>query len=140
MRPAFNLGVTTTTSSVFPSCSSTGRGATVGIDYRDGCMGGAAGRGSMTVGRAVSLCLRNIGGQKVGVTSKSVFGQPARFGRCFGEWEERSPWPSLAEQGASHDDEVVTVHGGKGTTRSPTSTTTMRVTSSTSSRRASRSR
>ena len=35
---------------------------------------------------------------------------------CFGEWEERSPWPSLAEQrGYSHDDDVVTVHGGKGT-------------------------
>ena len=35
---------------------------------------------------------------EVGVTSKSVFGQPARTGLCFGEWEERSPWPSLAEQ------------------------------------------
>ena len=35
---------------------------------------------------------------------------------CFGEWEEQSPWPSLAEQwGYSRDDDVVTVHGGKGT-------------------------
>ena len=37
------------------------------IDYRAGCMGGAAGRGSMTIGRAVALCIRNIGGQRAGV-------------------------------------------------------------------------
>jgi len=87
------------------------------FDMETGCMGGAAGRGSMTVGRAVQLCLRNIGGQKVGVTSKSVFGQPARAtGLCFGEWEEESPWPSLAERsGFAPTEEVVTVHGGKGT-------------------------
>ena len=87
------------------------------FDMETGCMGGAAGRGSMTVGRAVQLTLRNVGGQKVGVTSKSVFGQPARAtGLCFGEWEEESPWPSLAERsGFAPTDEVVTVHGGKGT-------------------------
>lgn len=87
------------------------------FDMETGCMGGAAGRGSMTVGRAVQLCLRNIGGQKVGVTSKSVFGQPARVtGLCVGEWEEESPWPSLAQRlGHAPTDEVVTVHGGKGT-------------------------
>jgi hypothetical protein len=79
-------------------------------------MGGAAGRGSMTIGRAVSLCLRNIGGQKVGSTSKSVFGQPGRLGVCFAEWEEQSPWPSLAEQwGYAKDQDVVTVHASKGT-------------------------
>ena len=79
-------------------------------------MGGAAGRGSMTIGRAVALCLRNIGGQRAGETTKSVFGQPARFGFCIGEWEERSPWPSLAERrGFTADEDVVTVHGGKGT-------------------------
>ena len=88
----------------------------LGIDYRAGCMGGAAGRGSMTIGRAVSLCLRNIGGQRAGETTKTVFGQPARFGFCIGEWEERSPWPSLAvRRGYSADQDVVTVHGGKGT-------------------------
>jgi hypothetical protein len=70
----------------------------------------------MTIGRAVSLCLRNIGGQRAGETTKSVFGQPARFGFCIAEWEERSPWPSLAERrGYRRDQDVVTVHGGKGT-------------------------
>jgi hypothetical protein len=80
-------------------------------------MGGAGGRGSSTVGRAVQLCLRNLGGQQVPTTSKSVFGQPARVtGMCVAEWEEESPWPSLAERaGFSTHDDVVTVHASKGT-------------------------
>jgi hypothetical protein len=116
--PEWNaFGLTTTTSSVFPMLIVNGPSRDdLGIDYRAGCMGGAAGRGSMTIGRAVSLCLRNIGGQRAGETSRTVFGQPARFGMCFGEWEERSPWPSLAQRrGFPGRADVVTVHGGKGT-------------------------
>jgi hypothetical protein len=118
LAPEWNaFGLTTTTSSVFPMLIVNGPSRTaLGIDHRAGCMGGAGGRGSMTIGRAVSLCLRNIGGQRAGETSRTVFGQPARFGLCFGEWEERSPWPSLAERaGHRRDEDVVTVHGGKGT-------------------------
>ncbi|MEX2255084.1 MAG: hypothetical protein WEC34_06575 [Acidimicrobiia bacterium] len=116
--PEWNaFGLTTTTSSVFAMLLVNGPGRDAAeIDYRAGCMGGAAGRGSMTAGRTVSLSLRNIGGQRAGETSRTVFGQPARFGLCFGEWEERSPWPSLAvRRGFGPDDDVVTVHGGKGT-------------------------
>jgi hypothetical protein len=116
--PEWNaFGLTTTTSSVFPMLIVNGPSRdALGIDCRAGCMGGAGGRGSMTIGRAVALCLRNIGGQRAGETSRTVFGQPARFGMCFGEWEERSPWPSLAaRRGQPRDEDVVTVHGGKGT-------------------------
>ena len=116
--PEFNaFALTTTTSSVFPMLIVNGPSRDeLGIDYRAGCMGGAAGRGSMSIGRAVSLCLRNVGGQRAGETSRTVFGQPARFGLCFGEWEERSPWPSLAQRrGFRPEQDVVTVHGGKGT-------------------------
>ncbi|MBM3672239.1 MAG: hypothetical protein FJW86_08695 [Actinobacteria bacterium] len=118
LEPGWNaFGLTTTTSSVFPMLIVNGPCRDdLGIDYRAGCMGGAGGRGSMTIGRAVALCLRNIGGQRAGETSRSVFGQPARFGMCFGEWEERSPWASLAQRaGFGADLDVVTVHGGKGT-------------------------
>ena len=116
--PEWNaFALTTTTSSVFPMLIVNGPSRErLRIDFRAGCLGGAAGRGSMTIGRAVSLCLRNIGGQRAGETSRTVFGQPARFGLCFGEWEERSPWPSLAQRrGFTAEQEVVTVHGGKGT-------------------------
>jgi hypothetical protein len=117
MRPEYNaFAITTTTSSAHPALIVNGPTRDeLGIDYRAGCLGGAGGRGSMTVGRAVSLCLRNVGGQRVGENSRSVFGQPARFGLCFGEWEERSPWPSLAvRRGFGPGDEVMSVHTSKG--------------------------
>jgi hypothetical protein len=111
------FGLTTTTSSVAPMLLVNGPSReALGINYKAGCMGGATGRGSATIGRAVMLCIRNIGGQRAGETTKTVFGQPARNGFCIGEWEERSPWPSLAERrGFRPDQDVVTVHGGKGT-------------------------
>jgi hypothetical protein len=118
LAPEWNaFGLTTTTSSVCPMLIVNGPSrASLEIDCKAGCMGGAAGRGSMTIGRAASLFLRNIGGQRAGDTSRTVFGQPARFGFCIGEWEERSPWPSLAERrGFPTNRDVVTVHGGKGT-------------------------
>ena len=116
---SFNLfGLTTTTSSVVPMLIVNGPARDVlGIDYQAGCMGGAAGRGSMTIARSMLLCIRNVGGQRVGINSQSVFGQPARAaGLCFGEWEQRSPWATVAEQlGHERGIDVVTAHGGKGT-------------------------
>jgi hypothetical protein len=120
LRPKLNLyGISTTTSSVMPFILV--NGATrdeLGIDYGPGCMGGAAGRGSMSIGRALSLCMRNIGGQRAGENSRTVFGQPGRFGTCFAEWEEKSPWPPLSvwRGGFAPGQEVVSVHCSKGTT------------------------
>ena len=117
-QPGYNLyGVGATTGNAFQMLMVNGPSRDrVGIDYSYGCMGGATGRGSRTIGRAVALCLRNIGGQRAGTTTKSCFGQPARLGMCFGEWEERSPWPSLAEQrGFDRLDDVVHAHAGMGT-------------------------
>lgn len=117
-KRGYNLyGVGATTGSAFQMLIVNGPSRDrVGIDYSHGCMGGATGRGSRTIGRAVALCLRNIGGQKVGLTSKTCFGQPARSGLCFGEWEERSPWPSLATQlGYEPNQDVVHAHAGMGT-------------------------
>ncbi|HEV8295908.1 MAG TPA: hypothetical protein VGQ20_01380 [Acidimicrobiales bacterium] len=116
--PDHNLyGLVTTTSGATPVLIVNGpQRVALGFDHDAGCLGGASGRGSMTVGRAVQLCLRNIGGQRAGTSSKTVFGHPARItGMCFGEWEERSPWPSLASRrGYADNDDVVTVHAAKG--------------------------
>lgn len=53
----------------------------------------------------------------VGMSSKSVFGQPARVtGIVVGEWEEQSPWAPLAERrGIPAGRDAVTVHGCTGT-------------------------
>jgi hypothetical protein len=117
-KPGYNLyGVGATTGNAFQHLMVNGPSRDrMGIDYSYGCMGGATGRGSRTIGRAVALCLRNIGGQRAGLTTKSCFGQPARLGMCFGEWEEVSPWPSLAEQrGYAKSDDVIHAHAGMGT-------------------------
>jgi hypothetical protein len=43
--------------------------------------------------------MRNVGGELVGVTSQSTFGQPARIaGMLFAEWEEESPWAPFGER------------------------------------------
>ena len=84
------------------------------LPYEAGCFGGAAGAGP-AIGRAIRLVMRNVGGQVAGETSKCVLGQPARVvGLVMGEWEERSPWPPLAERrGVSGN--AVTVYGTIGT-------------------------
>jgi hypothetical protein len=59
--------------------------------------------------------MRNVGGQKVGETSKSVFGQPGRVtGIVVAEWEERSPWAPFAQRRGVMGN-AVTVYGCIGT-------------------------
>jgi hypothetical protein len=116
--PDFNAAsILTTTHSTAPLILINGPSRdALQVDYGMGCLGAAGGRGSMTIGRAVTLSIRNIGGQRVGLNAKSTYGQPGWFGTCFGEWEEESPWPSLAEErGFAVEDDVVTVYAGAGT-------------------------
>jgi len=114
--PLLNLfALNTTTSCVVPGLFVNGPSRDeLGIPYEAGCFGGAAGPGP-AIGRATRLIMRNVGGQVVGVSSKSVFGQPGRVvGIVVGEWEERSPWAPFAERRGIAGD-AVTVHGCTGT-------------------------
>jgi hypothetical protein len=114
--PILNLfALNTTTSCVVPGLFVNGPSRDrLGIPYDVGCFGGAAGPGP-AIGRATRLLMRNVGGQVVGVSSKSVFGSPGRVsGIVVGEWEERSPWAPLAERRGVVGD-AVTVHGCTGT-------------------------
>jgi len=116
--PQFNLfALNTTTSSVTPAVLVNGPvREELGLPYGPGCFGGQAGA-APSIGRATRLVMRNVGGQVVGESSKSVFGQPARVtGMVVAEWEERSPWPPLAERrGLPPGVSAVTVHGATGT-------------------------
>jgi hypothetical protein len=114
--PEFNLfALNTTTCCVVPGVFVNGPSRdALGIPYGPGCFGGAAGP-APAIGRALRLVMRNVGGQVVGLSSKSVFGQPGRVtGIVVGEWEERSPWAPLAERRGVAGD-AVTVHGVTGT-------------------------
>ena len=114
--PALDLfALNTTTSCVVPGVFVNGPARrALRIPCEAGCFGGEAGP-APAIGRALRLVMRNVAGQVVGQTSKSVFGQPGRVtGIVVGEWEERSPWPPLAERRGVRGD-AVTLHGCIGT-------------------------
>ena len=69
-------------------------------------------RANATIGRALQLALRNIGGDMPGETDMSTQGQPGKFTFCIAENEEESPWtPFHVERGYAADDSTVTVIG-----------------------------
>jgi len=70
---------------------------------------GTGNRANATIGRAVRLAVRNIGGSKPGGTDRSTLGSPMKFTMCFAEHEDRSPWSPLhVERGFDAGESVVT--------------------------------
>lgn len=81
----------------------------IGMNMGLGALG-QGNRANATIGRAVRLVIRNVGGAKPGQTERSVLGNPMKFTMCFAEWEERNPWqPMHVERGFDASDSVVTV-------------------------------
>lgn len=116
-EPEFNLyALNTTTCCATPALMINGPARIdLGIECGYSCLG-HNGRASATIGRALRLVMRNAGGSLPGVVSKSVFGQPGRVSLCFGEWEEKSPWPPFhVRRGFAATDNVVTAHCATGT-------------------------
>lgn len=74
---------------------------------------GALGYGhtaNLTIGRAIRLCLINLGGTWPGVSDMSLLGQPGMISYCLGEAEQSSPFEPLhVSLGYSANDSVVTV-------------------------------
>jgi thiol-disulfide isomerase/thioredoxin len=81
----------------------------IGMNMRLGALGQGT-RANATIGRALRLVLRNVGGARPGGTERSTLGNPMKFTMCFAEWEERSPWAPLhVERGFAPEDSVVSV-------------------------------
>ncbi|MCY3922368.1 MAG: hypothetical protein OXG27_08225 [Chloroflexi bacterium] len=71
---------------------------------------GQGNRANMTIGRALRLVLRNIGGAREGEIDQTVQGGAHKFTLTFAEHEDASPWPPLhVEHGYQPDDSVVTL-------------------------------
>ncbi|MPZ97867.1 MAG: redoxin domain-containing protein [Dehalococcoidia bacterium] len=86
----------------------------IGMNMGLGALG-HGNRANATIGRAVRLVLRNIGGAKPGGTERSTLGNPMKYTLCFAEWEERSPWEPLhVERGFEAGDSVVTLFTATG--------------------------
>jgi len=57
---------------------------------------GQGNRANATIGRALQLVIRNVGGGRPGEVDRATFGNPGKLSFCFAEDEEGSPWPPLS--------------------------------------------
>ena len=63
-----------------------------------------------TIGRAVGLIVKNIGGARKAVEDMGTLGNPGKWSLVLGENEEESPWgPYHADNGFQKEDNVLTV-------------------------------
>ena len=76
---------------------------------------GPGNRANLTIGRALNLVVRNVGGARPGGVDRAALGSPGKLSFCFPEDEEGSPWESLAaERGFGPEDSTVTLFAGHG--------------------------
>jgi hypothetical protein len=107
----FNLnGVQATTHVAAPLCIVNGpvRRA-LDINAGPNCFG-QGWRANATIGRAIRLCMINLGGGLPGLTDKATFGHPGKYTYCVAENEEASPWEPLhASRGLPREASAVTL-------------------------------
>jgi peroxiredoxin len=76
---------------------------------------GQGNRANATIGRAIKLIVRNIGGGRPGEVERAAFGTSSKYTCCFPEFEEKNPWEPLhVERGFNRGDSVVTCFGLEG--------------------------
>jgi len=110
LEPSFNLtGVQSTTSPVAPALMVNGPGIEeIGFNAKAGCFG-PGNKANAAVGRAIRLCLLNIGYAFPGTTDMATQGSPGKYTFCFAENQDDNPWQPLhVERGFSPDATCVT--------------------------------
>jgi hypothetical protein len=82
---------------------------------RPRCRWGQGNRANATIGRALQLVIRNVGGGRPGEIDRATLGNPGKLGFCFAEDEEGSPWTPLAcEFGAEPGTDALVLFPGEG--------------------------
>jgi len=112
----FNIhGVLATTMPVGPVIICNGPGTrAIGMNAAGNVLG-QGNRANMTIGRAVQLVVRNVGGGVPGGVDRAAHGNPGKISFCFPELEETSPWTSLAvSRGVPEGANAVTIFPGEG--------------------------
>jgi hypothetical protein len=112
----FNMhGVLATTMPVAPVLVCSGPGArAIGMGSGVNALG-QGNRANSTIGRALQLVVRNVGGGRPGEVDRATHGNPGKLGFCFAENDVDSPFGTLAGQlGVDAGTDVVTVFAGEG--------------------------
>lgn len=113
----FNLlGVQTTTGTAAPLVIVNGPVARrLGINASTNALGPGV-RANATIGRALALVLRNVGGAIPGELDMATMGQPGKYTFCVAENEQASPWEPLhVSRGFDRHQSTVTVVAAAGT-------------------------
>jgi hypothetical protein len=116
LEPDFNLlGIATTTGTACVALCIHGPIARqLGVNAGTNCLG-PGNRANASIGRALQLCLRNIGGARSDTGDMATMGQPGKYTLCFAERED-GPFPTLTERhGLGRDANAITVMGISGT-------------------------
>jgi len=84
------------------------------INWGTNCLG-PGNRANASIGRALQLCIRNIGGARSETGDMATMGQPGKYTFCFAERPD-GPFPTLtARHGLGRDVSAITVMGVSGT-------------------------
>lgn len=76
---------------------------------------GQGNRANATIGRALQLIVRNVGGGRPGEIDRAALGNPGKYTFCFAEDESGSPWEPLSvERGFPEGASTVTLFAGDG--------------------------
>ena len=76
---------------------------------------GQGNRANMTIGRALNLIVRNVGGGKPGEADRATLGAPSKIGLCFAEDESDADWEPLSvARGFKRGVSTVTLFQGHG--------------------------
>jgi hypothetical protein len=88
----------------------------IGMNGGVNCLG-QGNRANATIGRALQLVIRNLGGGRPGEIDRAAFGSPGKLTFCFAENRDELPtgWaPLSAEAGFAADADTVTLFAGHG--------------------------
>ena len=110
----FNMhGVLATTMPVGPVIVCSGPGTRVIGMNSEGNALGQGNRANLTIGRAVQLVVRNVGGGRPGGVDRATLGNPGKLSFCFAERPD-SPFGPLAEhRGIAAGVDALTVFAGE---------------------------
>ncbi|MFP5487534.1 MAG: thioredoxin [Acidimicrobiia bacterium] len=112
----FNMhGLLATTMPVGPVLVCSGPGTRkIGMNSGINALG-QGNRANSTIGRALQLVVRNVGGGRPGEVDRATHGNPGKLSFCFAEADHESPYGTLAGQfGVEPGVDAVTIFSGEG--------------------------